>query len=138
MHKFPITEYKRFEELPLDQLNDLKFSVYLVDFGWNFLFINNFAYKNHGKRVENSVGANLWTTFPELWNNPIFQIMKKNIEKGIVVNQITVSPINAQRVNIVGYALEDCYYFSSSVLPDKRDLIQELRDQLDKKNRTNF
>jgi hypothetical protein len=136
MHKFPITDYNRFEELPLDQLNNLKFSVYIVDFNWNFLFLNDITSKNHGKRVENAVGANLWTTFPELMADPIFKIIKKNMEKRVVINQVTVSPVNGQRVNIVGYALEDCYYFASSILPDKQDLLQDLRSELNKKKRS--
>jgi hypothetical protein len=134
MHKFPITEYKKFEELPLEELNKLKFSIYIIDFNWNFLFLNEFVHKIHGKRVKNAIGRNLWDVFPELASNPLYQMMKKNIEKGIVVNQVTHSPVNGLRVNIVGYPLEDSYYFSSSILPNKQDLLQELRAQLHKKN----
>jgi PAS domain S-box-containing protein len=136
MHKFPITDYKRFEELPLDLLDKLKFSIYLIDFNWNFLFVNQFVHHSFGKRVENIIGKNLWDVFPELDGNPLYKMMKKNIENGIVVNQVTNSPVNGQRVNVVGYALEDCYFFSSSVVPDKQDLLQELRKQLGNRNRS--
>ena len=39
MHKFPITEYKKFSELPFDKFNTLKFSVYIIDFNWNYLHV---------------------------------------------------------------------------------------------------
>ena len=50
MHKFPITEYKKFSEIPLDKLDTFKFSVYIIDFNWNYLFVNDFAKNNLGAR----------------------------------------------------------------------------------------
>jgi len=117
-------------------MNELKFSVYILDFNWNFLFINQFVHNNLGKRAENAIGSNLWTTLPEIASDPIFKIMKKSIENGAVVNHTTISPINNQRVSVVGYALEDCYYFTSSILPNKQTLIDDLRSELSKKNRS--
>jgi hypothetical protein len=38
-------------------------------------------------------------------------------------------------LNIAGFRLEDCYYFTSSILPDKDNLIDELRSELAKKNK---
>lgn len=133
MHKFPITKYHRYEELPLKRFNELNFSIYLVDFNWNYLFVNEFVKKNLGPRGENLVGKNMWETFPELVADTSFQLLKRNAEKRVVTNMTVTSPINSQRINVVGYTLEDCFYFSSSVLPDKNDLLQELRNELSKK-----
>jgi hypothetical protein len=133
MHKFPITEYHRFDELPLTRLNELNFSIYILDFNWNYMFVNEFVKKNLGSRAENLVGKNMWTVFPELAADPSFQQMKRNAEKRVLTNVTVISPINSQRINIIGYPLDDCFYFSSSILPDKNDLLQELRNELGKK-----
>jgi hypothetical protein len=133
MHKFPITEYHRFDELPLTRLNELNFSIYILDFNWNYMFVNEFVKKNIGSRAENLVGKNMWTVFPELAADPSFQQMKRNAEKRVLTNVTVISPINSQRINIIGYPLDDCFYFSSSILPDKNDLLQELRNELGKK-----
>ena len=133
MHKFPITEYKKFADLPFDKLNRLKFSVYIIDFNWNYLFVNEFVKENLGKRGQDLIGKNMWEQFQELVTHPSFQTLKRNTEKGIVSNLIAISPINGKRLSITGYPLEDCYYFSSSILPDKDDLIDELRNELSKR-----
>ncbi len=133
MHKFPITEYKKFSELPFDKFNTLKFSVYIIDFNWNYRFVNEFAKQNLGERANDLIGKNMWEEFKELTTDSSFQLLKKNTERGISSNMIVISPINGRRLNITGYPLQDCYYFSSSILPDKDDLIDELRNELGKR-----
>jgi hypothetical protein len=135
MHKFPITDYKKFSNLPLDRLNTLKFSVYIIDFDWNYLFVNDFAKNNLGDRGQDLVGKNMWEVFSELQKDPGFNLLKKNAENGITSNMIVTSPVTRQRLNITGFPLEDCYYFTSSILPDKDNLIDELRNELAKKNK---
>jgi len=133
MHKFPITDYKKFSELPLEKFNTLKFSVYILDFNWDYLFVNDFVKSNLGDRANNLIGKNMWMEFNELTTHPSFQTLKRNTERGITSNLIAVSPVNGKRLNITGYPLEDCYYFSASILPDKDDLIDELRNELGKR-----
>lgn len=111
MHKFPVAQYKNFEELPLDQINKLNFSVYLIDFGWNYLFVNNFVRKNLGERADGLIGRNMWEAFPELAADPTFTQLRQNMERNVPTNLITVSPVTSQRINISGFRLEDCYYF---------------------------
>lgn len=133
MHKFPITNYKKFSELPLDQFQKVKFSVYITDFNWNYLFVNEHVKITLGERANNLTGKNMWTEFVELATDPNFIQLRKNTEQGIVSNMVATSPINGKRLNITGYPLEDCYYFSASILPDKNDLIHELRNELGRK-----
>lgn len=133
MHKFPIAQYKKFSELPLDKMDTFNFSVYLIDFNWNYLFVNKFVKKNLGARGENLIGKNMWTEFKELANDPNFTLLRQNMERKVATNITTISPITSQRLNITGYPMEDCYYFASSILPDKEDLMQELRNELSKK-----
>jgi hypothetical protein len=138
MHKFPIADYKRFSELPFDQFNKLNFSIYIIDFNWKYLFVNDFAKINLGERGTDLVGKGMWTEFKELAPDPSFKFLKQNMEKGIVSNINVISPINGKRLNISGYPLEDCYYFSASILPNKGDLIEELRNELEKKRSAIF
>ena len=136
MHKFPIAQYKRFEELPLEKFNQFRFSVYVLDFNWNYLFINDFVSRNLKERANGLIGRNMWEAFPELASDPVFQQIKVSMEKMIPININTTSPLTSQRLNISGYPMDDCYYFTSSVIPDKEELINELRDELSKKHKS--
>jgi hypothetical protein len=122
----------RFSDVPLSRLNQLNLSVYLLDFNWNYLFVNQFVKTNLGERGENLIGQNMWKTFPELASDTAFMQLRKNMENGIVTLLETASPINNQRVKVTGYRLEDCYYFTATILPSKMDLMQELRNELSK------
>jgi hypothetical protein len=88
---------------------------------------------NLGERASDLIGKNMWDEFKELAADSSFTMLKKNSEQGIPSNMIVTSPVNGKRLNITGYPLEDCYYFSSSILPDKADLLEELRNELGKR-----
>jgi hypothetical protein len=130
MMNIPVSKFTRFSELPLESFNSLNFSVYIIDFGWNYLFVNDFVKKNLGERGENLVGKNMWKQFKQLATDPTFIRLKNNMDQRIITNIVTTSPLNFQRLNIIGYPLEDCFYFSSSILPDKDALISEIRNEL--------
>lgn len=130
MNKFNFSNYSSFSDLPLKDFDTLKFSVYVLDFNWNYLFINDFVKRNLGSKADNLVGKNMWQEFEELAIDPAFAMMKKNAEKGLKINIVTTSPINSQRLNIIGHKLEDCWLFSASILPDKDELLDELRSVL--------
>src|SRR5688572_24093140 len=112
MNKFPLSSFKTFSELPLEEFNRCKYSVYIIDFDWNYLFVNNFVQENLGDRGVGLPGKNMWTTFPQLKQDPIFAKLRNNMDKRIETNLITTSPLTFQRLNIIGYPLEDCFYFS--------------------------
>ena len=80
MHKFPIYQYKFFSELPFDRFNTFRFSIYIIDFDWNYLFVNDFVKANLGKRAENLIGKNMWTQFTELANDPHFIQLKDKMD----------------------------------------------------------
>jgi hypothetical protein len=134
MMNIPVSKFTRFSELPLESFNSLKFSVYIIDFGWNYLFVNDFVRQNLGERGENLVGKNMWKQFEQLATDPTFIRLKNNMDQRIITNIVTTSPLNFQRLNIIGYPLEDCFYFSSSILPDKGSLINEIRNELVRAN----
>lgn len=132
MHKLFIPGETRFAEVNTEQFNGLKYATYILDFDWNYLFVNDYVSKNLGARGRDLVGKNMWSAFTELAKEPAFMRMKTDIEKGIPVNFNTNSPLTGQRLNIVGYPLKDCFFFYASQLPKKEDLMHELRMELEK------
>ena len=130
MHKFPISEFKNFSELPLDDFNELQFSIYIIDFNWNYLFVNSFVKKNLAERGNDLIGKNMWVEFPELARDSAFLQLREKMDRRIMATYQTTSPITSQRLSITGYPLEDCFYFSSSILPDRQELLNDLRKQL--------
>ena len=127
MHKFPITNYKNYSQLPLDEFNTQKFSIYIIDFDWNYVFANDCAYKTLNKTENDLIGKNMFTGIEV---DPEYSRFLKKVENGSVSNIIAISPATRKRVSVTGYPLEDCYYFAVSALPDKEDLMNELRSQL--------
>jgi hypothetical protein len=133
MHKFPINNYNHFSELPLDVFNTFKFSIYIIDFDWNYLFVNDFVKENLKDRAEGIIGRNMWKTFPELAADSSFGQMREKLEQRISHSFVTTSPLTSHRLYISGYPLNDCFYFSSSILPDKEELLSDIRKELSKR-----
>lgn len=133
MYKFPITRFRRFEEVPKDALNNLRFLVCLYDFEWRCLFLNNFAREYFRPDGDRLLGKVLWKEFNELLNVPAYKQLKLNAEKGVVARIETLSPVTAKRLSITSYTLDDCYYLAASILPDKEQLIDELRHELSRR-----
>jgi hypothetical protein len=132
VQKLNIPEDSLFADLDLEKFNSLKFAVYLIDHDWNYLFVNDFVKNNLGGRADSLSGKNMWDYFPELANAGDFVKLKQNMEAGIHVNITTTSPINGHRLNIVGYPIRDCYFFYASQLPQKENLLNELRTAMDR------
>lgn len=137
MHKFPITNYRQYKDLPLDQLNELKFSVYILGYDGTCIFVNTHAVKELRKIKKELIGKNIWQEFEGISSNSSLLLIRKNMEKKVVTNIKLISPISLQQVYVTGYPLEDCYYFTSSTIPDKEDLLHELRSQLRKGTKGN-
>ena len=132
MNKLLFSGETFFADLPLDHFDTLRFSVYVLDPSWNYLFVNEFVQESLKQPREFFIGKNIWNLFPELSNDPSFGQLKINSEKGLMTNFITISPLTSQRISVTGQPLADCYFFTSSILPKKEDLIDELREILPK------
>ncbi|MGZ3901209.1 MAG: hypothetical protein ACXVNM_09755 [Bacteroidia bacterium] len=126
MYKLLRSKYTAYSELPLDEFNELNTEIYLFDFRWKCLFINTLAKCKSGT---DKTGNNFMEIFPHLPTDKDFEQLKQNMESGIVTNFVTSSVAN-KKVNIVGFPLKDCFYISKSPVPDKDDLISELRGEL--------
>ena len=133
MNKFDVTRYHELSDLDTTAFDNQRYSVYVLDLNWNYIYINNFVEQNLGVTKSELIGKNMWDHFSILGADAYFRELKENSEKGKITNMITTSPLNSQRLHITGYPLKDCYVFFSSVLPKKEDLIDDLRKQLVKK-----
>src|SRR5687768_4911095 len=107
MHKIPIDDYSRFQELPFKLFHEQRFGIYILDFEWNYLFVNSFACENLNLEAKDLIGNNMWQIFPAYKDDPIFAKMRKDVESGRAVDVITVSPVTHQRVNILSHKLGD-------------------------------
>jgi hypothetical protein len=76
----------------------------------------------------------MWEVFPSLRTDPFFADFKTRMEKTGSFNGISISPLTKQKLSITGYALEDCFYCTSSILLNKDDLISDLRKQMSRKS----
>jgi hypothetical protein len=132
MQKLNVPAETCFSELNLQDFNSLKFGVYFLDHHWNYLYVNEFVQRNLGKRGESLIGKNMWDNFTELAQDTSFMKMRLETERGLPVNFTTTSPINGQRLNIIGHPLKDCYFFCASQLPKKDELMNELRNVMEK------
>ena len=81
MKQFDISTYSQFSELPLNDFNSFKFSVYVLDKDWNYLFVNEFVKNNLGIRASDLTGKNMWVEFKELAIDPSFILLKKKYRK---------------------------------------------------------
>lgn len=126
MNPFDKSKYKRFSDLPLNEFNATDSYVYIIDFKWNYLFVNDAVKKNLGARATDLIGKNMWTEFVELARDPVFNSLKDNMDNRMAVSIVTTSPITRQRLNIYGCPLEDCFYFESMLMPKKEELMNEL------------
>jgi hypothetical protein len=132
VEKFNPAEFITYSELPLNQFDDKKLSIYVLDKEWNYLYVNDFVRKNLDGRSKDMLGNNMWKAFPELSIDSAFAKLKTETEQGRNTDLVTTSPLTGQRLNIKGFVLSDCFLFFATVLPDKSELLNELRSEMRK------
>jgi hypothetical protein len=137
LDKFDISKYKSFSELPLQEFDKAGYSIYVLDKNWNYIFVNEFVKKNLGDRAKGMRGKNMWQFFPELSVDGTFRQLRKNTENNEESNFISTSPLTQQRIHVTGHPINDCFVFTSSVLPRKEEILDELRRQLKEPARNN-
>ena len=132
MDKFNLEGRTKYDQLPLQAFELWRASIYVLDKNWNCLFVNTFAKQITRGEERDFIGKNIWVKFPALTADPGFSILKKNMEAGLPTNLTTSSPITGHRINIIGHALSDCYLFFSTIIPNKAELLNELRNEMSK------
>lgn len=130
---FCVDRYRRFEELPLEVVNNLPFSVYILDYNWVYLFINRNTRDIFGEEVGNLLGKSALEVFKDAKFKPIFDKIQHSLDNKTICNATIYSPLRGKQVTVKGFPLEDCYYFYTVVLPSKAELMDELREELHRK-----
>ena len=123
-----------YRQLPFEELETRKFSVYVIDYGWTFLFANTHAItKLNGTSPAGKHIRKVWEENPALNFQPVFNMLKSHVEGKQAFRLQSRSPVTNKAIEIVGHPLEDAYYFSVYELPDKESLLSELKVLLRKK-----
>lgn len=130
---FSVRNHRYYREIPLDQVDELPHSVYIIDYNWVYLFVNKNCKRAFGSLGENLVGQNALEKFADPKFQAIFDEITYSVKNKLPLDKILFSPLRTSQVRLTGFPLEDCYYFSSIPIPDKDDVLKELRDQLKKK-----
>jgi hypothetical protein len=130
--EFKVEHYKRLADIPFDLLDRLPFSAYLIDYNWKYLFLNANSRVVFGDIADELPGKSALEFFTDPKFQPIFDKLKNGVENRLACNLTAYSPLRGKQVNIKGYPLEDCYFFSTSILPAKDEILADLRDQLKK------
>lgn len=130
---FSIKGYKRYRELPFNTLDDLPFSVYIIDYDWVYLFLNRNSRNVFGEFADMLIGKSALEVFKDPKFLPIFEKIRNGVETKSACSADLYSPLRGKQIKITGYPLEDCYYFSTLILPAKEELIEELRIELKRK-----
>jgi hypothetical protein len=133
---FSIENYKRYEDIQLDVLDRLPFSVYIIDYDWVYLFLNKNSIDAFGSHMDKLIGQSALEVFKDVRFEPIFEKIKYSVETKIHCHAIMYSPLRGAQVNIKGYPLEDCYCFSCTIMPSKEQVLEELRGVLNRRNPT--
>ena len=126
-------EYARFSELPLDELDRRKYGIYVIDYEWTYIFINEHVRELLGNiSVIGKTTPDVWKDFPHLNFQPLYILIKDAVDSKSKIILKSTSPLSNKKVEIQGTPLSDCYYFSIRELPDKDAVISELRAYLKK------
>jgi hypothetical protein len=124
-------QYENLESLPLDKFEVTKSSIFIIDYNWVYLFVNKYARERiNGMEVIGKSVQDIWKEYPHLNFKPIFEIINPGVMKRQRVVVKSKSPVTNKSIEIFGYPLADCYFFSVSELPDKESLIAELKTLL--------
>ena len=125
---------KVYPDLPLEQLQRLNYSVYVIDYNWHYLFANTHAIeKMAGVNVIGKSVHTIWKENPNFNFEPVYNLLKESVDHKKTLRLSSRSPVTKKAIEIVGQPLEDCYYFSIHELPDRESILSELKSLLKKR-----
>ena len=121
-------------DLPAGELNKRRYSIYVIDYNWTYLFANDYAKTRlGGVSIEGKNIEQIWKELPHLNFQPIYDLLRDSVASKSPITVRSTSPLTNKTIDIRGLAMSECYYFSVVELPDKDSLISELKSYL--KNR---
>ena len=135
IEKFSIGLFKRYHELPFEVLDNLPFAVYIIDYNWVYLFLNENSRAVFGDFAETLIGKNALEVFRDPKFMTIFDKIMYAVEHKTSCRATIYSPLRGKQIKLSGYPLEDCYYFSTVILPSKAEVLEELTTELKRKKK---
>lgn len=132
---FSIADYKSFDKLPFELLDQLNYAVYVIDYSWIYKFINKHGRETYGELAEKLIGQSALTVFSDKRFEQIFSAIKEDVDRKLAIHTIVESPLRGSQVILKGQPLDDCYYFSSTIVPAKIEVLNDLREQLNLRKR---
>ena len=128
-----ITSDDRYYTLPFKAFEEQRHSIFVVDYTWNYLYVNSYTSERlPGITMIDRNVRDIWQEHPHIPFRPLFELLKNQVEKRQRISIQSTSPVTKKRIQISGYPLADCYCFSVSELPEKTDLLSELKNSLPK------
>jgi hypothetical protein len=131
---FLIKNYSKYIDLPLGLLDEFSFAVHVIDYNWICLFLNKNSRPLFGRPSDELIGKSLLDIPQDSSFNLFFEKIRNGVDKKMCVHAVVDSPLNGQKILLKGHPLEDCYYFSFTVLPGKHEVIEELREELKRRS----
>ena len=128
--KHEILKYELFEDIPLDLIDEKKYSIYIIDYDWNYLHANPHSIKQSGLNPTGKNIRTVWGEHPSINFAPVYNLLKENVAQKKAFEIKSRSPLTRKAIEIVGRPLANCYYFSVYELPDKESLLKELKSLL--------
>ncbi len=131
----PVVPGKRnsYRDVSLSGLNALPYSVYILDYEWRYMFVNDNAKKVLGVLAEEMIGRSALEISKSPVFNEVFEMLSYHLFKKLPLEVTTYSPLRVSQTRIKGYPLHDCYVLCSIPLPAKAEVMNELREELKKR-----
>jgi hypothetical protein len=131
--KFPIQSFDTFKSLPLQEFEKQRYSIFVIDYDWNYLYANAYVSERlKGISIVNRNVRQIWQDHKHLNFQPLYNMVKNPVANHQPLSLKTHSPITNNSIEISGYPLDDCYFFTVSELPEKNSLLSELKSTLKK------
>lgn len=127
---FLIKSPRCYTDLPFEILDELTYPVYVIDYNWIYLFINKDARSTFGRLADQLIGKSAVEIFSDARFYAVFDKIKYAVQTKNPLHAVFESPLRGRKIVLKGHPLEDCYYFSAAILPAKHEIIDELREEL--------
>ncbi len=83
-----------------------------------------------GQFADTLIGKNALEVFKDPKFMTIFDKIQEAVEHKLPCHATVHSPLRGKQIKLTGHPLEDCYYFSTVIMPAKAELLEELRSTL--------
>src|SRR5688572_14706121 len=99
--KFPIQSFDTFKSLPFEEFDKLRYSVFVIDYEWNYLYTNPYvAERLNGISIINRNVRDIWEDHKHLNFQPLYNIVKNPVANHQPLSLKTHSPLRNNIIEI--------------------------------------